>query len=121
MTPLRLQLLIASISGLAGFLVALIAGMNSGNLMESVLERAVFALAVCCLGGLVVGHLLDGVRVRHAQELRIAKEAEASIDQSSPEFEGRMPTRNSRSSAPLHDRMSWSSPALVEQATFVVY
>lgn len=88
MTPLRLQLLIASISGLAGFLVALIAGMNSGNLMESVLERAVFALAVCCLGGLVVGHLLDGVRVRHAQELRITTESEAAEGEESPSIEG---------------------------------
>ena len=88
MTPLRLQLLIASISGLAGFLVALIAGMNSGNLMESVLERAVFALAVCCLGGLVVGHLLDGVRVRHAQELRIASEAEAAPGEERSSIEG---------------------------------
>ena len=88
MTPLRLQLLIASISGLAGFLVALIAGMNSGNLMESVLERAVFALAVCCLGGLVVGHLLDGVRVRHAQELRIATESELAQGAESPPIEG---------------------------------
>lgn len=78
MTPPRLQLLIASFSGLAGFLVALIAGMNSGNLIESVLERAVFALAVCCLGGLVVGHFLNGVRVRHAQELRIASESDAA-------------------------------------------
>ena len=88
MTPLRLQLLIASISGLAGFLVALIAGMNSGNLMESVLERAVFALAVCCLGGLVVGYFLNGVQLRHAQELRIASEAEAAPGEERSSIEG---------------------------------
>ena len=80
-------MLIASISGLAGFLVALIAGMSSGNLIESVLERAVLALVVCCLGGLIVGHLLDGVRLRHAQELRIARERDASDGPSSSEYE----------------------------------
>ena len=56
--------------------------------MESVLERAVLALAVCCLGGLVVGYLLDGVRVRHAQELRIATESELAQGAESPPIEG---------------------------------
>ena len=88
MTTPRLYLLLASIFGLSGFLVALIAGMAAGNLVESVLEHAIFALGGCFVGGLVVGHLLDGVLDRHAQELRVAQEAEASIDQSSPEFEG---------------------------------
>ena len=87
MTTPRLYLLVASISGLAGFLVALIAGMSAGNLVVSVLEHALFALGGCFIGGLVVGHLLDGVLDRHAQELRIARESEALIDQSSPQTE----------------------------------
>ena len=88
MTPPRLYLLTASLSGLAGFLVALIAGMSAGNLVVSILEHAILALGVCFLAGLVVGHLLDGVLDRHAQELRIARETEALADQSPPESEG---------------------------------
>ena len=88
MTSPRLYLLIASISGLAGFLVALIAGMTAGNLLVSVLEHAILALGGCFLGGLVVGHLLDGVLVRHAQELRIAEESEALATEPSSDFEG---------------------------------
>ena len=88
MTPPRLYLLFASVSGLAGFLVALVAGMMAGNLVESVLEHSILALVGCFFGGLIVGHLVDGVLDRHAQELRIAEEAEALATDSSPEFEG---------------------------------
>ena len=62
--------------------------MHSGNLIESVLERAVFALVVCCLGGLVVGHFLNGVRIRHAQELRIASESDAAQEEELASIEG---------------------------------
>ncbi|MEE2681389.1 MAG: hypothetical protein VX641_03350 [Planctomycetota bacterium] len=86
-TP-RCCLLIASISGLAGFMVALFAGMLAGNILESVLEHSILALLGCFIGGLVVGRLLDGVLDRHAQELRIAEESEATAAESSPDSDG---------------------------------
>ena len=52
------------------------------------LEHAILALVGCFFGGLIVGHLVDGVLVRHAQELRIAQEDESLATDSSPDSEG---------------------------------
>ncbi len=46
---------IAAVIGLAGFTVALVAGVAADNPFEVCVSRAVFALAVCSIVGLVLG------------------------------------------------------------------
>lgn len=55
---------------MAGFSVALIAGLMGGNHVTTTLERGLIACAVCFLVGLVVGYLLDGVIKRHTAQMR---------------------------------------------------
>ena len=75
MTVQRTAPLLASITALAGFLVALVSGMLAGNLVESIIEHSILALGLCFAGGFLVGRLIEGIIVRHAQELRVDEEA----------------------------------------------
>ena len=59
-------------SALAGFTVAIVAGMLAENTIVSILERSLISLGICFLGGLFVGYLLEGIIERHAQELRVS-------------------------------------------------
>ena len=79
MTNPSLTNMMAAILGIAGFLVAISAGMFSGNAMDSVLERALFCAFLCFLAGGGMGMLLDSVLEGHAQKLRV----EAVVQQGS--------------------------------------
>ncbi len=74
MTVQRTASLLASITALAGFVVALVSGMLAGNLVESIIEDSILALAICFAGGFIVGRLIEGIIDRHAQELRVDEE-----------------------------------------------
>ena len=74
---------VSTTSAMAGFTVAIAAGMLAENPIVSILERGLISLGVCYLGGLIVGYLLEGVIERHAQELRDSGADEAGSDDSS--------------------------------------
>lgn len=65
---------------MAGFSVALIAGLIGGNDVSTTLERALISMVACFIVGLVVGFLIDGVIKRHAEQLRLEVE-QAEQDQ----------------------------------------
>tara|TARA_Y100000589_G_C27067217_1_gene593841 strand:+ start:167 stop:520 length:354 start_codon:yes stop_codon:yes gene_type:complete len=81
MTHPSLTNIMAAILGIAGFLVAISAGLFSGNAMDSVLERALFCAFLCFLAGGAIGMLLDSVLDGHAQKLRIKAVEDQGPDQ----------------------------------------
>lgn len=68
---------------MAGFSVALIAGLAAENTVEAILERSLISLGACYLGGYVIGYVLDGVNQEHAQKLRDSEAATAGSSESS--------------------------------------
>jgi threonine/homoserine/homoserine lactone efflux protein len=67
---------------LAGLSVALVVGLASSNHLSTSLERALVACGVCFLLGVIIGGLLDGVILRHAQDLRHQMTQTEPVDQS---------------------------------------
>ncbi len=66
---------------LAGFSVALIAGLIGGNDIATTLERGLISLAACFIVGLVIGYLLDGVIKRHTVQIRAETDQAEQVDE----------------------------------------
>lgn len=69
---------IASAAGLAGFAVAVAAGLSAGNSSAVVLTNAILAMVVCNFVGLLAGSIGMHVVREHAASLRPAPGAGAS-------------------------------------------
>lgn len=78
---------LSATSAMAGFSVALLAGLLAENTIVSILERSLISLGVCYLGGFFVGHMLDGVIERHAQNLRVSEAESQESPLDPPEIE----------------------------------
>lgn len=67
--------LVAAAMGLAGFAVALIAGLHAGNPSATILTNAILALVVCNFVGLMLGSVGERVIRDHVAALRPASGA----------------------------------------------
>ncbi|MGD9791524.1 MAG: hypothetical protein AB7Q00_13270 [Phycisphaerales bacterium] len=70
---------IASMLGLAGFIVALLSGMLVGNDATSTLVRALLAMIVCQLVGIVLGAIGKSVIDDHLNARQAARAAVAPV------------------------------------------
>lgn len=64
--------LVAAAMGLAGFAVAVVAGLHAGNPSVTILTNAVLALVVCNFIGVMLGSVGDKVIRDHVAKLRPA-------------------------------------------------
>lgn len=64
--------LIASVAGLSGFAVAVVAGLSAGNSSTLILTNAILAMVVCNFVGLLAGSIGMHVVREHAASLRPA-------------------------------------------------
>lgn len=75
---------VATSCALAGFAVALVAGLAVGNPLAHVLRCAVVSLAGCYLAGLVIGAVAWRVAEEHVAAYRAARSAPESGTRTAP-------------------------------------
>lgn len=89
MSPGVASKLIAAISGLSAFTIALVTGLAAGNSAAVILSRALLSMVLCNVVGLLLGSLGE----------RTVAEAVASYKKSHPVPDDRAPATTSRSGA----------------------
>lgn len=84
---------ISAIAALAGFMVAILAGLSADNSAEAILVRAIVALAICAVAGYAIGAVAAHVvrvemrKIDAATEAALAAEMESSAANSSASLE----------------------------------
>ncbi len=67
---------VAGCSGMAAFAISILAGLNASNGAVTILSRAILAMAICYIVGLVVGLVIQHVIKLHLQEYEAENPAE---------------------------------------------
>lgn len=65
----KIRRLSAGVMGLAGFVVALLSGLQAGNETSRVIVTALLAMVVCHIAGIVLGLVIERVVEEHKQSL----------------------------------------------------
>ena len=87
--PLPLAKIIASSLGLVAFAVAVIAGLHADNPADSILLRALTAMIVCYISGLVVGRVFEHIVRVHLRKIDAATKKAISDAEASDEAEAK--------------------------------
>ncbi len=72
----------AGVMGLAGFIVALLAGLQAGNETGRVIVTALAAMLVCHIAGMVLGLVIERVVEEHKRLISAPKQDEIESAQS---------------------------------------
>lgn len=74
----KIRRLSAGVMGLAGFIVALLAGLQAGNETGRVIVTALLAMLVCHIAGVVLGLVIERVVQEHKQSIEAPKPGESA-------------------------------------------
>lgn len=78
--PTRLT---ATCCGLAGFAIAIVAGLGADNPADDILSRALASMFICWLGGAALGFIGEKAIDDHLQKLRDIDDSAARAEDSS--------------------------------------
>ena len=76
----KIRRLSAGVMGLAGFVVALLSGMQAGNETSRVIVSALLAMVVCHIVGVVLGLVIERVVEEHKRSLETPNSGESTSE-----------------------------------------
>ncbi|MCB9836672.1 MAG: hypothetical protein H6808_08125 [Phycisphaera sp.] len=77
----KIRRLSAGVMGLAGFVVALLSGLQAGNETSRVIVIALLAMVVCHIVGVVLGLVIERVVEEHKQSLEKPNSGQSTSQQ----------------------------------------